>query len=281
AAEGLEDGREGAAEIKPREDETPKLLLPTGSGFCVLCMADMDRSMAPPEDSVEVAGEDGGDGGEAGMSQLVGEERSWLVFFDQVNLIKRLFPPLAERASKAGKAANVAQMFHALSKEELAKLQPQEDLSTMEKAVALSKKLPPPDPNAIRAAKLAAEAARLALASTRKGRRLQMEAPDIMIAKLTADNLRKYDAAQKVQAQMDGTATKKAGPGVSSSIGSAAFGKSSDNTAARLAKLQGILPHAVPKNWQVAIKKDLKEEVAGKETRQNRMRKRMEQLRRE
>eukprot|EP00439_Symbiodinium_sp_Y106_P066367 s292_g10.t2 len=146
-----------------RGDETPKLLLHTATGFCVICMAveqpmegvdpDMETEDPPPDGPVD-DGDDQGDEPEGTLSpsedgHLFGE-RAVLVFFDNAHMLKKLFPTLA---SKAGDKGDITKLYEAISKEDLAKLQPQGPTSTLTKATKLAARRAPPDPAAVRAAK--------------------------------------------------------------------------------------------------------------------------------
>mmetsp|Transcript_89884 Transcript_89884/g.159928 ORF Transcript_89884/g.159928 Transcript_89884/m.159928 type:complete len:794 (+) Transcript_89884:65-2446(+) len=262
--------------ITPNPDETPKLLLSTASGFCILAMADLDQTSASlmhpaeDEDRDELHAEEGE--GAPQISRQAGSQeqgRSWLVFFEQGSMLKQLFPTLAE---KAGEKGSIGKLFSALTQEELAKLQPQAVPSTMEKAMKLAEKMPPPNPAAVRAAQLEA-AAKAAETPTRRGRRNMPDTPNTLIAKLTSENLRKFAQAQQAEKVAQGLA--KAG----SSFGSGAF-KSATQTVDDK-KEEVITPHGVPKNWQVSVKTQLKKGLAAKENRQMRIAKRMDQLAKE
>ncbi|CAJ1379487.1 unnamed protein product [Effrenium voratum] len=258
-------GEEEQATIKPvvtlEQDETPKLLLTTASGFCVICMSDPPEPEEP--ENTEPADAEAEDAeaqeGDAKEPPPEAQDRSWLVFFDQVSLLKKLFPTLK---------GDVAKLFEALSKEDLLKLQPQGEPSTMEKAQLLGQRKPPPDPSA-RAQ--AADKTRLASRSRSKpGMATQ-------IAKLTAENLRKFAAAQAAQEAAAGGAKK-----VASSFGSGAFMRSATmNTADRQKAEEAITPHCVPKNWQVNVRKQLRKGLSGKDTRQTKIQKRLDQLKKE
>ncbi|CAK8986741.1 WD_REPEATS_REGION domain-containing protein [Durusdinium trenchii] len=253
--------------IKLEQDETPKLLLSTATAFCAICM-----SMGANEEHVEVEGGAEDEGAEAPEADAEGahspaeaQDRSWLVFFDQVQVLKKLFPSLPK--------GDVAKSFEALSKEELAKLQPQGVPSTMEKATLLSKKKPPEDP-AARARSPPSKPTKTRLMSRSRSK---LDTSNIMIMKLTAENLRKFAAAQAAQQEAAGGAKK-----VASSFGSAGFARSATlNTADRQKAEEAILPHGVPKNWQVSVRKHLKKALTGKDTRQSRIQKRIDQLKKE
>jgi len=260
----------------PNQEETAKLILSTASGFCIIAMGDMDQTMAstaPAEAGAcmeaEEPEEGERDGIEAGGSAQ--DFHSWLVFFEQGQMLRKLFPPLAE---KAGDKGNVTKLFSALTKEEFTKLQPQAVPSTFEKAQILSEKVPPPNPAAIRAAKLAAEAAKAAESSTRRGRKSRLETPNTLIAKLTQENLRKFAQAQQAEKAAQGIAK------AASSFGSGGF-KSATIQTQSAGKEEVLAPHGVPKNWQVSVKSQMKKALAGKESRQTRMAKRMDQLMKE
>eukprot|EP00913_Durusdinium_trenchii_P029823 g27947.t1 len=154
-----------------------------------------------------------------------------------VQVLKKLFPSLPK--------GDVAKSFEALSKEELAKLQPQGVPSTMEKATLLSKKKPPEDP-AARAPGCLYFPTHLPRTRLMSRSRSKLDTSNIMIMKLTAENLRKFAAAQAAQQEAAGGAKK-----VASSFGSAGFARSATlNTADRQKAEEAILPHGVPKNWQ-------------------------------
>lgn len=270
-ADAAEQGHEAAA---PAEDEAPRLLLPHSFGFAVLCMNMGDAGVSQaPDGSQEHVGEEGGDEG-AGPSAV---ERSWLVFFDQATVLKRLFPSIGGRA---GKGEDVGQLFATMTQEELVKLMPQGLPSTMEKAILLSKKLPPPDPNV--AARLAAQEAALAAATPGRSplrsptsrktpqSRSRSGTPNSMILKLTAENLRKL----AMQSQYIATLKR-----ASSSMGSGGVGGSSQGGAAQAGGAPKL--HAIQANWQASVKTELKEVLAHKDTRRSRLQKRIEQLRKE
>eukprot|EP00930_Biecheleria_cincta_P040167 TRINITY_DN27546_c0_g2_i1.p1 TRINITY_DN27546_c0_g2~~TRINITY_DN27546_c0_g2_i1.p1 ORF type:complete len:804 (-),score=151.48 TRINITY_DN27546_c0_g2_i1:67-2478(-) len=269
---------------QPSEDDKPMLLLSTATGFCVICMADVDRSMVLPGEAADAGDEEAeapegeGEDGNEMQASMVQDDQSWLVFFEQTGVLKKLFPTLA------AKGGDIAKHFNALSEEDLGKLQPQGVPSTLEKAVVLSAKQPPPDPVAVRAAQLAAAAAARAELASSGSRRRSQQLPDNLIAKLTTENLRRFAAGQqsaKEAAQPSATGAKKM---ASSLGGSGAFGKSATlNTAAREEQenMQSKTPHVVPKNWQVALKKQLRSGLAGKQTRQSRLQRRLEQMRKE
>lgn len=254
--------------IKLEQDETPKLLLATASSFCAICMsmgAEDPPDPGPDPENPDVDGAEASPDGEEGDPGAQ-QDRSWLVFFDQVSVLKKLFPTLAPKG-------DLTKAFEALSKEELSKLQPQGELSTMEKAVALSKKKPPEDPNrsALQTAKTK-DRTRL----TSRGRSGKLDTSNIMIAKLTAENLRKFAAAQAAQQEATGGAKK------ASSFGSGGFARSATlKTADRQKADEAITPHGVPRNWQVSVRKQLRKGLSGKDTRQARIQKRLDQLKKE
>ncbi|CAL1137935.1 unnamed protein product [Cladocopium goreaui] len=255
--------------IKLEQDETPKLLLSTASSFCAICMSmgaedpAIEGDPETPEDGAD--GAEASPGGEEGDAGAQEQDRSWLVFFDQVSVLKKLFPTLAPKG-------DLTKAFEALSKEELSKLQPQGVPSTMEKAVALSKKKPPEDPTrALQTAK-AKDRTRL----TSRGRSGKLDTSNIMIAKLTAENLRKFAAAQAAQQEAVGGAKK------ASSFGSGGFARSATLKTADSKKAdEAITPHGVPRNWQVSVRKQLRKGLSGKDTRQARIQKRLDQLKKE
>lgn len=226
-----------------KEDETPKLLLHTAAGFCVICMAveqpmegvdpDMETEEPPPDGPVD-DGDDRGDEPEATLPPS--EERAVLVFFDNAHMLKKLFPTLA---SKAGDKGDITKLYEAISKEDLAKLQPQGPASTLTKATKLAARRAPPDPAAVRAAK---ELADRTLKGTKKSRSGKLDTSNTMIAKLTAENLRKFAAAQAAQKEEAAGGAKKA-----SSFGSMGFARSATNTVDR-AKAEEAAPHGVPRN---------------------------------
>jgi len=259
----------------PNQDETAKLILSTASGFCIIAMGDMDQTMAStmPASAEAMEGEEPEEGERDDIEARGSAEdtHSWLVFFEAGQMLRKLFPPLAE---KAGDKGNITKFFSALTKEEFAKLQPQAVPSTFEKAQLLSEKVPPPNPAAIRAAKLAAEAAKAAESSSRRGRRSRAETPNTMIAKLTQENLRKFAQAQQAEKVAQGIAK------AASSFGSGGFKSATIQTQAA-GKEEVLAPHGVPKNWQVSVKSQMKKALAGKESRQIRMAKRMDQLMKE
>eukprot|EP00434_Breviolum_minutum_P040882 symbB.v1.2.036349.t1/scaffold5111.1/size30776/5 len=81
-----------------------------------------------------------------------------------------------------------------------------------------------------------------------------------MIAKLTAENLRKFAAAQAAQQEAAGGAKK------ASSFGSGGFARSATlNTADRQKADEAITPHGVPRNWQVSVRKQLRKGLSGKD----------------
>lgn len=257
-------------------DEKPMLLMSTATGFCVICMTDFNASIMAPTEATDAADQeataapDGGEDGEDVVPSMVQDDQSWLVFFEQAALLKKLFPTLV------AKGGDIAKHFNALSDEDLAKLQPQGTPSTLEKAVVLSSKQPPPDPVAVRAAQLAAAvAAKTQVASG--GRHIKTpQLPNNDVVMLTTENLRKFAAAQQAAKE----ATQQ--PVASSLGGTGAFGKATTiRTAARQEDVDVKVPHAVPKNWQVSLKKQLRSGLAGKQTRQSRMQRRLDQMRKE
>jgi len=263
---------DGEATVKPvvklEQDETPKLLLSTATSFCAICMSmGAEDPDAVPQETPE--GEEGGAGeaeGEEGGEPAEQQDRSWLVFFDQVEVLKKLFPTLAPKG-------DLTKAFEALSKEDLLNLQPQGVPSTMEKATLLSKKKPPEDPNRSRL-QTPGKPDRTRLTS--RGRSGKLDTSNIMIAKLTAENLRKFAAAQAAQQEAAGGAKK------ASSFGSGGFARSATlNTADRQKADEAITPHGVPRNWQVSVRKQLREGLSGKDTRKSRIQKRLDQLKKE
>lgn len=97
-----------------------------------------------------------------------------------------------------------------------------------------------------------------------------------MIAKLTAENLRKFAAAQAAQQEAVGGAKK------ASSFGSGGFARSATLKTADSKKAdEAITPHGVPRNWQVSVRKQLRKGLSGKDTRQARIQKRLDQLKKE
>jgi len=53
------------------------------------------------------------------------------------------------------------------------------------------------------------------------------------------------------------------------------------NTADRQKAEEAITPHCVPKNWQVNVRKQLRKGLSGKDTRQTKIQKRLDQLKKE
>jgi len=272
--EGAEEEETEKKVIVLKEDETPKLLLHNASGFCVICMSVRQPEQLEPGEETEEPPPDGpiDDGDDAGYepdgdAPPAEEERSWLVFFDNAQLLKKLFPTLA---AKAGDKGDITRLYENLSKEDLAKLQPQGVPSTLDRATKLSHKKPPPDPAAVRAAKEQAERAKM---NTKKSRSGKLDS-NIMISKLTAENLRKFAAAQAAEKEAAGGAKK------ASSFGSMAFARSATNSADKN-KAEEVTPHGVPKNWQVNVRKQLKKGLSGKDTRLVKIQKRLDQLKKE
>mmetsp|Transcript_52123 Transcript_52123/g.93863 ORF Transcript_52123/g.93863 Transcript_52123/m.93863 type:complete len:115 (+) Transcript_52123:3-347(+) len=109
--------------------------------------------------------------------------------------------------------------------------------------------------------------------NTKKSRSGKLDS-NIMISKLTAENLRKFAAAQAAEKEAAGGAKK------ASSFGSMAFARSATNSADKN-KAEEVTPHGVPKNWQVNVRKQLKKGLSGKDTRLVKIQKRLDQLKKE
>ncbi|CAE7244839.1 unnamed protein product, partial [Symbiodinium natans] len=99
-------------------DETPKLLLHTATGFCVICMSveqaadpELETEEPPPDGPIDDGDGEGADEAEATLPPS--EDRSFLVFFDTAQMLKKLFPTLA---AKAGEKGDVTKLYEAISK---------------------------------------------------------------------------------------------------------------------------------------------------------------------
>lgn len=227
--------------------EAPRLLLSHAKGFCVLCMAM-------------------GDAGDAEDGEEMSSDRSWLVFFEQASVIKRLFPTLATK----GDDAHLAKMYEALSQDELAKLQPKGQPSVMDKAVLLSLKQPPPM-KGLGLTSSTRVPPRPRSSGGKVSTKSQLRAPSGGTLKLSAENLRKYAMQSQQLASL-----KK----LSSSMASGGFAASgADSSGLLMQKDVGL--HAVPLNWQVQVQKEIKDFVAGKVTRRAQVERGLEQIRKE
>mmetsp|Transcript_1847 Transcript_1847/g.3854 ORF Transcript_1847/g.3854 Transcript_1847/m.3854 type:complete len:811 (+) Transcript_1847:117-2549(+) len=236
-------------------DEMPRLVMVSTTAFVVVCEADLEGdvglSPGPSKEATDGTAEKGPDASEeeeAHTENSVDEQRSCLAFFDFGKTLKALYPGLSAKAEKGGTA--LAEAFATLGSDTKdgarTGMSPSDRLTHLEAPAilqGLGGSTLPSSPLSKAATKL----------------------PMQTVVKLTAENLKRMDSAADPSAVT-------ADPG---GLGHSEKTPQNDLVERTLQSKQG------PENWQVSVRRCLRNSLAQKEPRLRRIQKRVDQLRKE